>query len=98
MNRRDFLLLRTDGAAVTLSCERLYMRFLDSQMDGTTAQLFENLASDLRRVKAVRLIDPSWLSRDELRSQLEPILEAFEKRGGRLETQREDTKARSRPT
>ena len=28
------------------------MRFLDSQMDGTTAQLFENLAADLRKVTA----------------------------------------------
>lgn len=85
MNRRDFLLLRADGSAVTLSCERLYMRFLDSQMDGTTEQLFENLATDLRRVKAVRLIDPSWLSRDDLRAQLEPVLDAFRKRGGQIE-------------
>jgi hypothetical protein len=85
MNRRDFLLLRTDGGAVTLSCERLYMRFLDSQLDGTTSELFENLARDLRRVTAVRLIDPSWLSRDDLRSQLEPVLAAFQRRGGRVE-------------
>jgi hypothetical protein len=85
MNRRDFLLLRTNGGAVTLSCERLYMRFLDSQLDGTTSELFENLARDLRRVRAVRLIDPSWLSRDDLRSQLEPVLAAFRRRGGRVE-------------
>ena len=85
MNRRDFLLLRTDGSAVTLSCERLYMRLLDSQRDGTTRELFENLAGDLRRVNAVRLTDASWLSRDELRSQLEPILDAFARRGGRVE-------------
>lgn len=85
MNRRDFLLLRTDGATVTLSCERLYMRFLDAQMDGTTADLFENLARDLRRVTAVRLIDPSWLSREELRAEVEPLLDAFRKRGGRIE-------------
>jgi hypothetical protein len=35
-----------------LSCEPLFMRFLDSQMDGTTTQLFENLAADLRKVTA----------------------------------------------
>lgn len=85
MNRRDFLLLRSDGATVTLSCERLYMRFLDSQMDGTATELFENLARDLRRVTAVRLIDPSWLSREELRAALAPVLDAFQKRGGRIE-------------
>ena len=39
------------------------MRFLDSQMDGTTAQLFENLAADLRQVTPVQLTDTTWLSR-----------------------------------
>jgi hypothetical protein len=85
MNRRDFLLLRADGRSTVLSCERLYMRFLDSQLDGTTGELFDHLARDLRRVNAVRLIDRSWLSRDELRSRLEPILDAFQERGGRVE-------------
>jgi len=85
MNRRDFLLLRAEGRSTVLSCERLYMRFLDSQLDGTTSELFENLARDLRRVTAVRLIDPSWLSRDDLRAELEPVLDAFQRRGGRVE-------------
>src|SRR2546423_12025166 len=85
MNRRDFLLLRAEGRSTVLSCERLYMRFLDSQLDGTTSALFENLARDLRRVNAVRLVDPSWLSRDELRAELELVLDAFQRRGGRVE-------------
>lgn len=39
MNRRDFLLLRTEGPetmprVVELSCEQLYMRWLDSQATG----------------------------------------------------------------
>jgi hypothetical protein len=37
MNRRDFLLLRTDprSRVVELSCEQLYMRYLDTQITGT---------------------------------------------------------------
>jgi hypothetical protein len=36
MNRRDFLLLRTDRPAlvVELSCRQLYMRYLDAQVTG----------------------------------------------------------------
>ena len=36
MNRREFLLLRTEprGREVELSCERLYMRCLDTQVTG----------------------------------------------------------------
>ncbi len=34
MNRRDFLLLRTEGGTkiVELSCERLYMQYVNAQM------------------------------------------------------------------
>jgi len=60
------------------------MRFLDSQMDGTTAQLFENLAADLRKVTAVRLADTTWLSRGDLKQQLDQVLDAFRADGGRV--------------
>jgi hypothetical protein len=68
-----------------LSCEPLFMRFLDSQMDGTTAQLFENLAADLHKVTAVRLADTTWLSRADLKQKLDPVLDAFRASGGRIE-------------
>ena len=61
------------------------MRFIDSQMDGTTAQLFDNLAADLRKVNAVRLTDTTWLSRADLKQQLRPVLDAFVARGGAIE-------------
>jgi hypothetical protein len=67
-----------------LSCEPLFMRFLDSQMDGTTAQLFDNLAADLRKVSAVRLADTTWLSRADLKEWLDPVLDAFRAAGGRI--------------
>ena len=81
VERRDFLFLRA-GQPARLSCEPLFMRFLDSQMDGTTAQLFENLAGDLRKVTSVRLTDPSWLAREDLKAELDGVLAGFRARGG----------------
>ncbi len=84
MDRRDFLLLRTEGRAIVLSCEALFMRFVDAQNDGTVDLLFGNLARDLDRVKSVALRDPSWLSGDELRARVDAALDAFCARGGRV--------------
>ena len=84
VDRRDFLFLRTGQPAV-LSCEPLFMRFLDSQMSGTTTQLFDNLAADLRKVTAIRLADTTWLARADLKQQLDAVLEAFCAAGGRIE-------------
>jgi hypothetical protein len=81
VERRDFLFLRAGQPAV-LSCEPLFMRFLDSQTDGTSRQLFENLAADLRKVTAVRLTDTSWLARAELKTELDTLLDAFRAAGG----------------
>ena len=68
-----------------LSCEQLFMRYLDSQIDGTTARLFETLSVDLRDVTAVRLTDTAWLAREDLKQQLETILEGFKASGGQIE-------------
>jgi hypothetical protein len=77
MNRREFLLLRTDGSAhaAVLSCERLYMRYLDSQMDGSTAAFFAGLGDELRKVKTLRLTDTSWLACGELKDRLDAALQ-----------------------
>jgi hypothetical protein len=81
VERRDFLFLRAGQPAV-LSCEPLFMRFLDSQMNGSTDQLFENLAADLRKVTAVRLTETTWLARVELKTQLDTVLDRFRAAGG----------------
>jgi len=65
-----------------LSCEQLFMRYLDSQMNETTPQLFANLAGDLGRVRAVRLTETSWLARTDLKQQLDAVLDTFASRGG----------------
>ena len=83
IERRDFLALRA-GQPAELSCERLYMRFLDAQADGTTSQLFDQLAADLRRTAIVRLTETSWLARAELKARLDAVLVGFRAAGGRI--------------
>jgi len=83
MNRRDFLLLRAGQPAV-LSCEQLFMRYLDSQMDGTTPELFAALAEDLRATPAVRVTDTSWRARADFNLHLEDVLASFTAAGGRI--------------
>ena len=83
IERRDFLFLRAGQPAV-LSCEPLFMRYLDSQMDDTTAQLFDHLAGDLRKVTAVCVTDTSWLAREDLKTRLDAVLDAFRAAGGRV--------------
>jgi hypothetical protein len=83
VERRDFLLLRAGQPAV-LSCEQLFMRYMDAQTTGTTAQLFAALAADLQAARAVRLTGTSWLSRDDLKREVDAVLERFAARGGRI--------------
>jgi hypothetical protein len=83
VERRDFLLLRAGQPAV-LSCEQLFMRYLDSQREDRTAQLFSSLEEDLRAVTTVRLTDISWLSRDDLKQRLDGVLNSFATRGGKV--------------
>jgi hypothetical protein len=85
IERRDFLFLR-HGQPAVLSCEPLFMRFLDSQLDGSTVRLFDNLAADLRKVTAVRLTDTTWLSRDDFKQHLDATLAVFRSRGGKVST------------
>jgi hypothetical protein len=72
VQRRDFLLLRAGRPAV-LSCEQLFMRFLDAQMNGSVDALFTALGEDLRQAKSVRVAD-----------ELDRVLAAFAASGGRI--------------
>ncbi|PYU20537.1 MAG: hypothetical protein DMG30_20845 [Acidobacteria bacterium] len=86
MNRRDLILLGTNRKArmVELSCERLYMQFCDSQLDDTRQKLFERLEGELQGVGELRLVDSTWLAREDLGQWLEPLLVSIRSRGGRV--------------
>jgi len=85
MRRRDLLLLRAEPRGIVLSCEALFMRFLDAENAGTVDRLFEHLARDLSQVGRVTLADPSWLSRADFRARVDAVLDAFRARGGRVD-------------
>jgi hypothetical protein len=86
VNRRDFLLLkvRPGTRVLVLSCEEMYMRFLDSQIDETTPDLFERLRAELWRTERVELAGEMWLTDEAFRAAMSPLLDAFRARGGRI--------------
>ncbi len=85
MNRREFFFFATDRKdTAELSCETLYMRYLDSTLDGTTSQFLSNIEQRLSGVTSLRLIDSAWLLSDELKP-VASMLDAFRARGGRIE-------------
>jgi hypothetical protein len=74
----------TRDDAAELSCESLYMRYVDAEADGTTARLFDMLAQDLRNARVIRVTDRSWLAREDLKTKVEEMLAAFVASGGRV--------------
>jgi len=86
MNRRDFFLLRKpEEWILELSCEELYMRYLDSQLDGTRNQFIERTRKKLRNRRKIRLYDAFWLDRGGVGEELESLLREFRARGGSVE-------------
>ena len=88
MNRRAFLLLRTVEPSpdrLELSCERLYVRYLDARLAGDPAAPLRWLEGRLRRVRALRLTERAWLANEDLEEWLAPLLASFRARGGEVE-------------
>jgi hypothetical protein len=86
MNRRDFMFLRkANKDAAELSCEQLFMRCVDSTLDGTTAELFNHVERSLAGVGTLHLIHVEWLCCREL-EPLVAILSKFRRGGGSLKT------------
>jgi hypothetical protein len=91
MNRRDFLFpIRRRNAGTTgttgtteLSCQQLYMRYVDSTLNGTASEVFQHVEGILATIAVVRLTDTAWLDCPELKP-LEAILARFRERGGTI--------------
>jgi hypothetical protein len=86
LNRRELLLLGVNRKtrSVELSCERLYMKYYDSQLDNTTEELFERLAVELHGIDKLVLVDTAWLACQDFSQRLEPLLVSVRARGGRV--------------
>lgn len=95
LNRRDLLLLGINRRIrpVELSCERLYMKYCDSQLDNSTQELFERLEFELRSVDNLRLVDTNWLTCQGFRDRLEPLLISLRARGGQVAYSKESTRS-----
>ena len=75
MNRRGFLLAAARPRPVTeLSCERLYMRYLDARGAGRTQEFLVALERDLTLAAEIRLTGREWLAHDDFRAAVEPLL------------------------
>ena len=77
ISRRRFL-LRSVGRSqiVELSCERLYVRYVDARSAACLPQFSRALERELRGADEVRLTNREWLARDDFRAALEPLLRA----------------------
>ena len=85
MNRREFLFFTGySKTSAELSCEQLYMRYVDSTLDGTTSQFFNNIEQSLSTIGSLHVTDAAWLNCEELKP-LESIFDAFRDRGGHIE-------------
>jgi len=115
MDRRAFLRLTVRGKerVLDLSCERLYMRWVDAQarvgtgaladdagagaavpwggepplevVAQTTDELLAELDGRLRSAHVLRVRGREWLAAAEFRGAVESRIDAFRRRGGRLE-------------
>lgn len=110
MDRRAFLRLTVRGRerVLDLSCERLYMRWVDARAGGaapaaapastewageppldvvvpTREELLAELERRLTDVQVLRVSGREWLAAGDFRRDVEARIEAFRRRGGRVE-------------
>jgi hypothetical protein len=60
------------------------MKYCDTQLDNSTKDLFDRLEFELRGVDNICLVDIAWLTRQDFKDWLEPILTYVRARGGRI--------------
>ena len=86
MKRREFLFLGSPRPKVIdFSCEEIYMRYVDSGVDGSEEAFFQRIGEKFRGVRKIRFHEAYWLKEDSLREGLNPLLSAFISRGGNIE-------------
>lgn len=81
IDRRSFLI----GAvrrrrAIALSCERLYVRYLDARAADRVDEFSREVEQAILTAGAITLTDREWLSRDDFRIVMESILRNCEER------------------
>jgi hypothetical protein len=85
MNRRDFLLGNPEKGTIMISCETIFMRYADSQLDGTEGKFLRQVRETFGLARRIRLYDAFWLDQEGLREKVRPLVEEFVCRGGTVE-------------
>ena len=74
-SRRRFLVTAArPGRVVELSCESLYMKYVDARSMGRLEQFLEALELQVLRAGGVRLLQREWLACDDFRVDVGPLL------------------------
>jgi hypothetical protein len=74
MNRRRFLRRAIGRTAVDLSCERLYVQFVDASLSGRLPEFLQRLEREVAAAGEICLTHREWLSRDDFRRAVGPCL------------------------
>lgn len=61
------------------------MHYVNSKMEGRTAELLDRTRAEFGGAVRIRLHDSSWLDRDELGRVLEPVLNELRSSGRHIE-------------
>ena len=83
LDRRSFLLLRATPEPRTfeLSCEQLYMRYVDARLPKRQDRLFDRLRADLVEVEDLYVLHTEWLSNEDLRARVTALVQELRARG-----------------
>ena len=86
LDRRSFLLLRPTREPRTfeLSCEQLYMRYVDARLPKRRDRLFDRLRTELGQVEELHVLHREWLTVDDLRMRVEALTNELRGRGVRV--------------
>ena len=86
MNRRDFISTgRAGPATIDVSCERLFIRYLDAVDEGSEHDFLKRTLADFSRARCVHLKEAYWLDKKDLRNALTPVLAEYKAQGGTVE-------------
>jgi len=85
MNRREFLSFTTDAQTMDVSCEKLYMQYLDALQQGHEKRFLDRKFEEFACARRLRLRESFWLKSQALRQAIEPRLERYKAQGGTVE-------------
>ena len=81
VSRRRFLTAARPRRVVELSCESLYMKYLDALRVGRTEQFLAALAQELAPADEIRLTRREWLAHEDFRRDIRRILRIADDNG-----------------